>query len=61
MYRLPLPLVPYLSEIQHRRVIEPNGNEVGKLADVALVPQGQFPAAQWAILATPRITRSVGQ
>ena len=54
MYRLPLPLVPYLSEIQHRRVIEPNGNEVGKLADVALVPQGQFPAAQWAILATPR-------
>src|SRR5438874_4077080 len=47
-------VVPYLSEIQHRRVIEPNGNEVGKLADVALVPQGQFPAAQWAILATPR-------
>jgi magnesium transporter len=46
--------VPYLSEIQHRRVIEPNGNEVGKLADVAVVPQGQFPAAQWAVLATPR-------
>jgi magnesium transporter len=45
--------VPYLSEIQHRRVIEPNGNEVGKLADVAVVPQGQFPAAQWAILSTP--------
>ena len=45
--------MPYLSEIQHRRIIEPNGNEVGKLADVALVPQGQFPAAQWAILATP--------
>jgi len=45
--------VPYLSEIQHRRVIEPNGNEVGKLADIAVVPQGQFPAAQWAILATP--------
>jgi CBS domain-containing protein/sporulation protein YlmC with PRC-barrel domain len=46
--------VPYLSEIQHRRVIEPSGNEVGKLADVAVVPQGQFPAAQWAILATPK-------
>src|SRR2546427_4823843 len=46
-------VVPYLSEIQHRRVIEPNGNEVGKLADIAVVPQGQFPAAQWAILATP--------
>ncbi len=45
--------MPYLSEIQHRRVIEPNGNEVGKLADIAVVPQGQFPAAQWAILATP--------
>jgi CBS domain-containing protein len=45
--------VPYLSEIQHRRVIEPNGHEVGKLADIAVVPQGQFPAAQWAILSTP--------
>lgn len=45
--------MPYLSDIQHRRVIEPSGNEVGKLADVAVVPQGQFPAAQWAILSTP--------
>src|SRR5439155_134814 len=45
--------MPYLSEIQHRRVIEPNGNEVGQLADIAIVPQGQFPAAQWAILSTP--------
>ena len=45
--------MPYLSEIQNRRVIEPNGNEVGRLADIAIVPQGQFPAAQWAILATP--------
>src|SRR2546425_13063617 len=45
--------MPYLSEIQPRRVIEPNGNEVGKLADIAVVPQGQFPAAQWAILSTP--------
>ncbi|HEY7624535.1 MAG TPA: CBS domain-containing protein [Candidatus Limnocylindria bacterium] len=34
-------------------MIEPSGNEVGKLADVAVVPQGQFPAAQWAILSTP--------
>ena len=49
-----LRVVPYLSEIQHRRVIEPNGSEAGKLADIAVVPQGQFPAAQWAILATPR-------
>src|SRR2546427_335034 len=48
-----LSAVPYLSEIQHRRVIEPNGNEVGKLADIAVVPHGQFPAAQWAIISTP--------
>jgi CBS domain-containing protein/sporulation protein YlmC with PRC-barrel domain len=40
-------------------VIEPNGNEVGKLADVAVVPQGQFPAAQWAILSTPSGERVV--
>jgi magnesium transporter len=53
LYRLRFRVVPYLSEIQHRRVIEPNGNEVGKLADIAVMPQGQFPAAQWAILATP--------
>jgi CBS domain-containing protein len=45
--------VPYLSDIQHRRVIEPNGSEVAKLSDLAVVPQGQFPAVQWAILATP--------
>ena len=44
--------MPYLSEIQHRRVIEPNGNEVGTLKDLAIVPQGQFPAVQWAILGT---------
>src|SRR5258706_4685634 len=51
--------VPYLSEIQHRRVIEPNGTEVAKLADLAVVPQGQFPAVQWAILATPSGERVV--
>ena len=45
--------MPYLSEIQNRRVIEPNGSDVAKLADLAVVPQGQFPAVQWAILATP--------
>ena len=44
--------MPYLSEIQHRRVIEPNGSAVGTLKDLAVVPQGQFPAVQWAILAT---------
>src|SRR5512132_1135249 len=51
--------VPYLSDIQHRRVIEPNGTEVAKLADLAVVPQGQFPAVQWAILATPSGERIV--
>src|SRR5258706_3008926 len=51
--------VPYLSDIQHRRVIEPNGTEVAKLSDLAVVPQGQFPAVQWAILATPSGERVV--
>ncbi|MDP9282254.1 MAG: magnesium transporter MgtE, partial [Chloroflexota bacterium] len=51
--------MPYLSDIQHRRVIEPNGTEVAKLADLAVVPQGQFPAVQWAILATPSGERIV--
>ena len=51
--------MPYLSEIQHRRVIEPNGNEVGTLKDLAVVPQGQFPAVQWAILGTDRGERAV--
>src|SRR5216684_211843 len=50
--RYPSRDMPYLSEIQQRRVIEPNGNEVGTLKDLAVVPQGQFPAVQWAILAT---------
>jgi len=45
--------VPYLSEIQNRRVIEPNGSDIAKLADLAVVPHGQFPAVQWAILSTP--------
>src|SRR5437867_4987958 len=44
--------MPYLSEIQHRRVIEPSGSEIATLKDLAVVPQGQFPAVQWAILAT---------
>jgi len=48
-----------LSEIQHRRVIEPSGNEAAKLADVAVMPKEQFPAVQWAILATPSGERIV--
>jgi len=44
--------VPYLSDIQNRKVLGPSGDEVAKLADVAVVPTGQFPPVQWAILAT---------
>src|SRR3989441_63386 len=33
---VPCPAMPYLSEIQHRTAIEPNGDEVGKLADVGM-------------------------
>src|SRR5437868_3097315 len=51
--------MPYLSEIQHRKVIEPNGSEVGTLKDLAVVPQGQFPAVQWAILGTAQGERIV--
>ncbi len=51
--------MPYLSDIEHRRVIEPNGDEVGKLADVAVVPQGQFPPVQWAILGTAQGERVI--
>lgn len=44
--------MPYLSEIQGRRVLGPSGDEVAKLADVAVVATGQFPPVQWALLAT---------
>lgn len=46
------PAVPYLSEIQNRRVLGPSGDEVAKLIDIAIVPSAQFPPVQWAILAT---------
>lgn len=51
--------MPYLSEIQHRRVLEPTGAEAGKLADLAVVPKGQFPPVQWAVLATAAGERTV--
>ncbi len=44
--------MPYLSEIQHRRVLEPGGDEVGRLLDVAVMPREQFPVVQWGILGT---------
>jgi CBS domain-containing protein len=45
--------VPYLSEIKRMKVVDPAGTEIGRLADVAVVPREQFPAVQWAILRAP--------
>jgi sporulation protein YlmC with PRC-barrel domain len=42
--------VPYLSEIKRAKVVDPQGVEIGRLADVAVVPREQFPAVQWAIV-----------
>src|SRR5258708_26445388 len=42
--------MPYLSEIQRSKVVDPAGVEIGRLADVAVVPREQFPAVQWAIV-----------
>ena len=44
--------MPYLSDIQHRRVLDAGGDEIGRLKDLAILPKEQFPAVQWAILAT---------
>ena len=44
--------VPYLSEIQHRRVLGPGGDEIGRLVDVAVLPREQFPVVHWGILGT---------
>jgi len=44
--------MPYLSEIQHRRVLGPAGDEVGRLVDLAILPREQFPIVQWGILGT---------
>jgi len=56
---LPSRSMPYLSEIQHRPVIESSGTEVARLADLAVVPRDQFPSVQWAILATSAGERTV--
>ncbi len=44
--------VPYLSDIQHRRVLDAGGDEIGHLTDLAVLPKEQFPVVQWAILGT---------
>ena len=44
--------MPYLSEIQNRKVLGPNGDVVAKLIDIAVIPSAQFPPVQWAILTT---------
>jgi len=45
--------MPYLSEIQHRRIVDRGGALVGKLIDVAVIPKEQFPAVQWAVVGGP--------
>jgi len=45
--------MPYLSELRRSKVVDPAGAEIGRLADVAVVPKDQFPAVQWAILRGP--------
>ena len=40
----------YLSEIKRAKVVDPAGAEIGRLADLAVVPREQFPAVQWAIV-----------
>ena len=42
--------MPYLSELQHARIVDASGAEIGRLADVAVIPREQFPAVQWAIV-----------
>ena len=42
--------MPYLSEIQRSKVVDQAGAEIGRLADIAVVPKEQFPAVQWAIV-----------
>lgn len=44
--------MPYLSDIQHRRVIAPTGDAVGRLVDLAILPRERFPAVRWGIVAT---------
>ncbi len=44
--------MPYLSDIQHRRVLDAGGDEIGHLTDLAILPKEQFPVVQWAILGT---------
>ena len=51
--------MPYLSEIQHRRVVDREGAVVGKLVDIAIIPKEQFPAVQWAVVGGPSGERTL--
>ncbi len=44
--------MPYLSDIQHRRVLDAGGDALGHLRDLAVMPGERIPTVQWAILAT---------
>jgi hypothetical protein len=50
---LPFRAVPYLSDIQHRRVLDAGGDPVGHLRDIAVIPSERIPVVRWAILAVP--------
>jgi hypothetical protein len=47
-----LPAVPYLSDIQHRHVLDAGGDDIGRVKDLAIVPSETYPVVQWAILGT---------
>jgi magnesium transporter len=51
--------VPYLSDIQHRRVLDASGDEIGRLKDLAIVPQDRFPVVQWGVIGTGRGERVI--
>ncbi|MBM4421340.1 MAG: hypothetical protein FJ034_07140 [Chloroflexi bacterium] len=52
--------MPYLSQIQYRTVLEPNGSTAGRLVDLAVPGQAPgTPTVQWAVLATPEGERVV--
>lgn len=42
--------MPFLSDIHHRRVLDAGGDAIGRLRDVAVMPDEQIPAVRWAIL-----------
>jgi len=44
--------VPHLNDIHHRRVLDAGGDAIGRLRNVAVIPDEQIPVVRWAILGT---------